>query len=47
MGWRNGVVPDPFVAGPAGPAAFVIIASVAAIGYAIVVAMSVADVKRA
>ena len=45
--WRNGMVPDPLVAGGAGPFAFLLIGAVAAFGYAVVVAMSLATRRRA
>jgi hypothetical protein len=40
--WRNGVVPDPLVAGAAGPAAFVGVAVLASACYALAVATSLA-----
>jgi hypothetical protein len=40
--WRNGVVPDPLVAGAAAPVLFLAAAAFAAMGYAITVAVSLA-----
>jgi hypothetical protein len=40
--WRDGVVPDPLVAGAVAPAVFLGAAAFAAVGYAITVAVSVA-----
>jgi hypothetical protein len=44
--WREGVVPDPLVAGAAGPLAFFCIAILAGVAYAIVVATSLASRRR-
>jgi hypothetical protein len=43
---RHGVVPDPLVAGAAGPFAFLTVAAIASIGYALVVATSLAARRR-
>ena len=38
--WRNGVVPDPLLAGVSAPLVFLGIAAVALLGYAVTVAVS-------
>jgi hypothetical protein len=45
--WRRGVVPDPLVAGAAGPFAFTGVALLAALAYASIVAVSLATRRRA
>ena len=45
--WRGGVVPDPGVAGAAGPVAFLCLGGLAALGYAAVVAASLAVRRNA
>jgi tetratricopeptide (TPR) repeat protein len=42
LAWRNGVVPDPEVAGAAGPAALLLLAAAAALAYALVVSSALA-----
>ncbi len=44
--WREGLVPDPHVAGAAGILAFSVLASVCATGYAVVVAASLATLRK-
>jgi tetratricopeptide (TPR) repeat protein len=47
VAWRDGVVPDPGVAGAAGPAAFLALATVAAFAYAALVTGALAGRRRA
>ena len=44
--WRDGVVPDPLILGPAAPFAFGVVGTLAAAGYAITVAASLAVRRR-
>jgi hypothetical protein len=44
--WRRGVVPDPGVAGAAGPAAFLCLAGLAGLAYAALVTGSLAARRR-
>jgi hypothetical protein len=44
--WREGVVPDPLVAGAAGPVAFLGAAALAALGYGVVVGAALAARRR-
>jgi hypothetical protein len=44
--WREGAVPDPLVGGAAGPVGFLAAAAVAALGYALVVAIALAARRR-
>ena len=45
--WRNGVVPDPLIAGGAGPLASLCIALVAAFAYVVVVLVSIGSQRNA
>jgi hypothetical protein len=45
--WRNGVVPDPMVAGAAAPIASVLIAAISLLGYFVVVLLSLATRRNA
>jgi hypothetical protein len=44
--WRNGAVPDPIVAGATAPFVFLHVASLALLGYALVVATALAARRR-
>ena len=45
--WRNGVVPDPMVAGATAPLASMLIATVSLLGYFVVVLLSLATRRHA
>ncbi len=45
--WRNGVVPDPMVAGATAPLASILIASISLLGYFVVVLLSLATWRNA
>ncbi len=47
VAWRNGVVPDPDVAGAAGPAALLVLGLLAALGYAVLVTSSLVTRRSA
>jgi hypothetical protein len=46
LAWRNGVVPDPLLAGAAAPVAFGILATLAVTAYVITIATSLSERRR-